>query len=505
MAVTSNYLALDLGAESGRGLLGRFDGRELALEDVHRFPNGPVRMLDTLYWDLPRLFDEIKTAMRKGAMHYGELDGVGVDTWGVDFGLIGRGDTLLGNPVNYRDARTNGMLEAAFKRVPRERIYEISGLQFLPFNTAYQLLALVLARSPLLDVAETLLMMPDLFGWLLTGRRAGERTDASTTQLLDPRAGTWSDELCHGLGLPRAILPELIEPGSVLGPLRLALVEEIGLARSVTVIAPATHDTASAVAAVPASTKSKSSSSSTDAPPDWCYLSSGTWSLLGVEVKHPVINAETMKYNFTNEGGVAGTTRLLKNIMGLWLVQECRRTWARAGRELSYEELLARAHVAPAFAALVDPDDSAFLSPGDMPARLAAFCVRTGQAPPVDEGALVRCCLESLALKYRWAIDRLETILGTTINTIHVVGGGTKNTLLCQFTADACGRPVHAGPVEATAIGNILMQAIGRGRLGSIADLRGVVARSFPVTVYEPRDTAAWTDAAGRFAALVPA
>jgi rhamnulokinase len=346
-------------------------------------------------------------------------------------------------------------------------------------------------------------MMPDVFGWLLTGRRAGERTDASTTQLLDPRTGTWSDELCQGLGLPRAILPELIEPGSVLGPLRPALVDEIGLARSVTVIAPATHDTASAVAAVPASTKSKSSSS--DAPPDWCYLSSGTWSLLGVEVKRPVINAETMKYNFTNEGGVAGTTRLLKNIMGLWLVQECRRTWARAGRELSYEELLARAHVAPAFAALVDPDDTAFLAPGDMPARLAACCTRTGQAPPADEGALVRCCLESLALKYRWAIDRLETILGTTIHTIHVVGGGTKNTLLCQFTADACGRPVHAGPVEATAIGNILMQAIGRGRLGSIADLRGVVARSFPVTVYEPRDTAAWTDAAGRFAALVPA
>jgi rhamnulokinase len=504
MATTSNYLALDLGAESGRGLLGRFDGRELSLEDVHRFPNGPVRMLDTLYWDLPRLFDEIKAALKKGARHDGELDGVGVDTWGVDFGLIGRGDTLLGNPVNYRDARTNGMLDEAFKRVPRERIYEITGLQFLPFNTLYQLLALVVAKSPLLDVAETLLMMPDVFGWLLTGRQAGERTDASTTQLLDPRTGTWSDELCQSLGIPRAILPDLIEPGSVLGPLRPALVEEIGLSRAVTVIAPATHDTASAVAAVPVSPRSKSSSSA-DAPPDWCYLSSGTWSLLGVELKHPVINAETLKYNFTNEGGVAGTTRLLKNIMGLWLVQECRRTWARAGREFSYEELLARAHVAPAFAALVDPDDAAFLAPGDMPARLAAFCSRTGQAPPGDEGALVRCCLESLALKYRWGIDRLETILGTKIHTIHTVGGGTKNTLLCQFTADACGRPVHAGPVEATAIGNILMQAVGRGRLGSIADLRGVVARSFPVTVYEPRDTAAWSDAAGRFAALVPA
>jgi rhamnulokinase len=501
MATTTDYLALDLGAESGRGLLGRFDGSQLALEEIHRFPNGPVKLLDTLYWDLPRLFDDIKTALRKAAASGATLDAIGVDTWGVDFGLVGRGDTLLGNPVHYRDARTDGMLEAAFARVPRARIYEITGLQFLPFNTIFQLLAMRRANSPLLDVAETLLMMPDLFGWLLTGRRAGERTDASTTQLLDPRTGTWSDELIKALDLPRAILPELIEPGSELGPLRASVAEEVGLARPVTVIAPGTHDTASAVAAVPAS--APSSLSAPSAPPDWCYLSSGTWSLLGVEVSQPVITAETMRYNFTNEGGVAGTTRLLKNIMGLWLVQESRRTWARLGREMTYEELTARAQVAPPFSALVDPDDPSFLSPGDMPARLAAFCSRTGQVPPGDEGGFVRCCLESLALKYRWTIERLEAILGTTIRTIHVVGGGTKNALLCQFTADACGRPVHAGPVEATAIGNILMQAIGRNKLGSIADLRAVVARSFPVTVYEPRDTAAWNDAAGRFQDLV--
>lgn len=497
---TTDYLALDLGAESGRGLLGRFDGHRLDLEEVHRFPNGPVKLLDTLYWDLPRLFAEIKVALGKATVSCpdGTLDGIGVDTWGVDFGLVGRGDTLLGNPVHYRDARTEGMLEAAFARVPRERIYEITGLQFLPFNTIYQLLALRRADSPLLESAETLLMMPDLLGWLLTGRRAGERTDASTTQLLDPRGGAWSDELCRALELPRAILPPLIEPGSELGPLRKSVVDEIGMSRPVTVIVPATHDTASAVAAVPAI-----SASSPSAPPDWCYLSSGTWSLLGVEVPRPVINAETMRYNFTNEGGVAGTTRLLKNIMGLWLVQESRRTWARAGRELTYEELTARAQVAPPFSSLVDPDDPSFLAPGDMPSRIAAFCARTGQAPPRDEGAFVRCCLEGLALKYRWTIERLEAILGTTIRTIHVVGGGSKNALLCQFTADACARPVHAGPVEATAIGNILMQAIGRKTLGSIADLRAVVARSFPVTVYEPRDTIAWSDAAGRFGELV--
>jgi rhamnulokinase len=505
MAATSNYLALDLGAESGRGLMGRFDGENLALEEVHRFANGPVQMLDSLYWDLPRLFEDVKIALRKGAAQVRSLDGIGVDTWGVDFGLVGRRETLLANPVHYRDARTNGMLEAAFARVPRERIYEITGLQFLPFNTVYQLLSLAESRSPLVEVAETLLLMPDLFGWLLTGRRAGERTNASTTQLLDARSGTWSDELCRELGLERAILPELIEPGSILGPLRASVAEELGLTAPVTVIAPATHDTASAVAAVPAAPAlTVMQATAPGAAPGWCYLSSGTWSLLGVEVPRPVINAETLKYNFTNEGGVGGTTRLLKNIMGLWLVQECRRTWARAGRDLSYEELTARAQAAVPLAALVDPDDTTFLAPGDMPARLAAFCTRTGQVPPRDEGAIVRCCLDSLALKYRWAIERLEAILGTPITTIHVVGGGTKNAVLCQLTADACCRPVHAGPVEATAVGNILMQAKGRGRLGSVADLRAVVARSFPVTVHEPHHTTAWTDATGRFAALVP-
>lgn len=448
MAKTSDYLALDFGAESGRGLLGKFDGERLVLEEVHRFPNGPVRMLDTLHWDLPRLFEEAKVALRKAAVANPGLDGVGVDTWGVDFGLVGKGDTLLGNPVHYRDARTDGMLEAAFRRVPRERIYEITGLQFMPFNTAYQLLAMRLAESPLLDTAETLLMMPDLFAWLLTGRRAGERTDASTSQLLDPRSGAWSDELCQGFNLPRRILPELIEPGTEIGPLRKSLTEELGIP-SVTVLAPATHDTASAVAAVP--TVRPPGVVDVVGPPDWCYLSSGTWSLLGVEVQHPVITAETLRANFTNEGGVAGTTRLLKNIMGLWLVQECRRTWARNGRDFSYEELLSLAEAARPFGALVDPDDPSFLAPGDMPSRLAAYCTKTGQTPPENEGAFARCALESLALKYRWTIERIEKILGTSIRTIHIVGGGSRNTLLCQFTADACGRMVLAGPVEATA------------------------------------------------------
>jgi rhamnulokinase len=498
MSATADYLALDLGAESGRGLLGRFDGHCLELEEIHRFANTPVKMLDTLYWDLPWLFREIKVALTKVTACTASLDSIGLDTWGVDFGLVGRGDTLLGNPVHYRDARTQGVCEVAFKCMSQQQLYEITGLQFLPFNTVYQLLALKLARSPLLEMAETLLMMPDLLGWLLTGQRAGEYTNASTTQLLDARTGNWSDTVCEALGLPVRILPHVIQPGSELGLLHESVVAETGMSQPVVVIAPGTHDTASAVAAVPIS-----SPVSVARLPDWCYLSSGTWSLLGAEVRQPVINAEAMRYNFTNEGGVAGTTRLLKNIMGLWLVQECRRTWARAGREMSYEQLIDRAQAARGFCALVDPDDASFLPPGDMPTRLRTYCSQTRQTPPADEGAIIRCCLESLALKYRWTIEHLESILGTRIQRIHVVGGGTKNTLLCQLTADACERPVHAGPVEATAIGNILMQAIGRKKLSSVAELRSVVGCSFPVTVYEPRTSNAWTDAAGRFNALV--
>jgi rhamnulokinase len=491
----SNYLALDLGAESGRGLHGRFDGERLTLDEVHRFPNGPVKMLDTIYWDLPGLFEEIKNALRKAASGGARFDGIGVDTWGVDFALIGRNDTLLGNPVHYRDCRTDGMLEAACTLVSRERIYEITGLQFLPFNTVFQLLALRKTASPLLEVAETMLLMADVFGWLLTGRRAVEYTNATTTQLLDARTRNWSDELCRGLELPRSLLPEIIEPGAELGPLRWDLAAEMGL-KGVPVIAPATHDTGSAVAAVPASSRNSG-------PPDWCYLSSGTWSLLGVEVREPIINEATRRHNFTNEGGVDGTIRLLKNIMGLWLVQECRRAWSREGRELSYEELIPRAEAAPAFRSLINPDDPSFLAPGDMPARIAAFCAKTGQPAPEKEGAFVRCALESLALKYRWTIERLEEITGGTIRTIHVVGGGARNSLLNQLTADATGRVVKAGPIEATAIGNILIQARARGRIGSLNELREVVERSFPVAIYEPIHASKWSDVIGKFDTLM--
>ena len=457
-------------------------------------------MVDTLHWDLPRLFDEIKIALRKAAAAHPGLDGVGVDTWGVDFGLVGRGETLLGNPVHYRDARTEGMIEAALERVPRERIYEITGLQFLPFNTVYQLLALRRAGSPLLEVAETLLMMPDLL------RLAPDRPHGPASGPTPRRrscstrgSGPGPTSSARRWTCPAAILPELIEPGTELGPLPASVAEEVGTAR---LLGPGAGD---ARHGQRRRRRAGGRARAPRGPPTGATSARGRGRCWASRSPAPVINAETLRHNFTNEGGVAGTTRLLKNIMGLWLVQECRRTWARAGRELSYDELIARAEAARPFAALVDPDDPSFLAPGDMPARLAAFCTRTGQPSPGDEGAFVRCALESLALKYRWTIERLEAILGTTIRTIHVVGGGSRNALLCQFTADACGRPVHAGPVEATAVGNVLMQAMARGRIGSLADARAVVARSFPVTTYEPRDASAWDDAAGRFAALIRA
>jgi len=486
----AKFLAFDLGAESGRGVMGFFDGKLLRLEDVHRFPNGPVRILDSLHWDVLRLFSEMKEALRLALQRYGaDLQGIGVDTWGVDFALIGRRDELLGNPYHYRDKRTDGMMEEAFRRVSKEEIFERTGIQFMKLNTLYQLLAMVVENSPLLEVAETLLMMPDLFHFWLTGRKVSEFTEATTTQFYDPRAKGWSKPLCEKLGLPYHILTEIIPPGTVIGDLLPSIASETG-AGPVPVIAPASHDTGSAVAAVPASTQ------------DYAYISSGTWSLMGVEVTEPIINAQSLALNFTNEGGVCGTFRFLKNIMGLWLVQECRRTWARGGEELSYAQLTEQAAAAKPFVSLIEPDHAAFLSPGDMPAEIRSFCQQTGQSVPEDKGAVIRCCLESLALKYRWTVESLEQIMGQKLSVIHLVGGGTQNRLLSQFTADATGRPAIAGPVEATAIGNILMQALARGYVSSLAQAREVIRNSFEVITYEPQNVAAWDEAYARFLAI---
>jgi rhamnulokinase len=490
MNATKKLLAIDLGAESGRGVLGSFDGQRFALDVVHRFPNGGVPTLDTLHWDVLRLHAEIVNALRLAAGRHGGADAVGVDTWGVDFALLGRGGTLLGNPRHYRDPHTEGVMEAAFQKVPKAEIYRRTGLQFMRINSLYQLLALQRDRSPLLDAAETLLFIPDLFHYFLTGIKVNEYTDASTSQMLDPHTRTWAYDVVQKFGLPTKMLGTIVPPGTVLGPLRTAVATDTGLA-PVPVVAPATHDTGSAVAAVPAR------------GPAWAFISSGTWSLLGAELPQPLVTDAALAANFTNEGGVAGTTRFLKNIMGLWLVQECRRAWEKAGHAYTYDQLVRLAEAAPAFASLVDPDDPAFLLPPNMPAALADFCRRTGQPAPAEPGAVVRCCLESLALKYRWVLAKLEGLVGRRLDVIHVVGGGSQNALLCQWTADACGRPVLAGPAEATALGNVLVQALGLGLLGSLADGREAVRRSVDLTTYEPRDAARWDEPAGRFANLV--
>jgi rhamnulokinase len=491
MAAVKKLLAFDLGAESGRGVLGLFDGGRLRLEVIHRFSNGPVRTLDTLHWDVLFLYSELLTGLRKCAAEQGGIDCLGIDTWGVDFALLGRDGTLLGNPRHYRDPHTENILDDAFRRVPRADIFRQTGIQIMRINSLFQLLALQRDRSPLLDVAETLLLIPDLLNYFLTGIKVNEFTNATTTQLYDPTARDWARQLIRTFGLPERIFGTIVPPATILGPLRPTVASETSIS-PVPVILPASHDTGSAVAAVPAETGR-----------NWCYLSSGTWSLMGAELDEPLINEEAQQYNFTNEGGVGGTVRFLKNIMGLWLVQECRRAWQRAGRDYGYDELARLASAASPFFVILNPDDPAFLLPTDMLAALADFCRRTGQPVPEGPGPIVRCALEGLALRYRWVLERLEELLGRRLDVIHIVGGGCQNTLLCQLTADACNRPVLAGPVEATAIGNVLVQAIGLGLLLSLAEAREVVRRSFEVCSYTPQNPQNWHEPYQRFLKLL--
>jgi rhamnulokinase len=489
------YLAIDMGASSGRHVAGLLDDSCLELSEIYRFENEPVRAAGHLYWDLLAQWQHVKAGLRAAkAQCPAEVASVGIDTWGVDFGLLGRGDELLGNPVAYRDSRTDGLMEEAFRVVPREEIFARTGLQFMQFNTLYQLWAMQRAGSPLLDVSEALLLMPDLFHWLLTGVRSNEVTNATTTQFYDPQSGGWATDLLERFDLPGRLLGPLSPPGTKLGPLARHVAEETGWS-NLQVVLPGTHDTASAVAAVPAA-------SPPSQQPDWCYISSGTWSLMGVEVPRPVINDKCLALNFTNEGGIGGTTRLLKNIAGLWLVQQCRRVWNLEGKNYSWDDLTRMAAAARPLESIVDPDDASFLAPLNMPEAIREYCRRTGQTVPDDEGAVIRCALESLALRYRQVHGWLEELVGSRIETIHVVGGGTNNRDLCQATADACGRLVLAGPVEATAIGNVLVQAVADGALGTIADARAVVRASFPPQRYEPRTSAAWDEAYERFLKL---
>ena len=490
------FLAADLGASSGRVVAGLFAGGKLALEEVYRFDNGGVQLAGRMQWDLLNQWSHIQRGLRAaGKVYGGQVASIGVDTWGVDFGLLGRGDELLGNPYHYRDARTAGIFDKAFAIVSREEIFAQTGLQFMEFNTLYQLLAMKLANSPLLDAAESFLMMPDLFHWLLTGEKGNEFTDASTTQFYNPLTNTWAEGMLRKFGIPTHIFGPLLQPGTRLGPLRQEIAEDTGLA-GVSVVLPGTHDTASAVMAVPAA-------SQPGAKPTWCYISSGTWSLMGVESPRPIINDRCYQLNFTNEGGVGGTTRVLKNIAGLWLVQECRRIWKQDGHEYGWEELTRRAGKATPLASLINPDDPSFSSPKDMPAAIRDYCSRTSQPVPESEGAVIRCALESLALRYRMVLGFLEELVGGRLDTIHIVGGGAQNRLLNQMAADACNRQVIAGPVEATAIGNVMMQAVASGAVGSIAQAREVIKSSFKVQEYAPKHPAHWDEAYERFKKLL--
>jgi rhamnulokinase len=484
------FLAFDLGAESGRAVLGHLKDDKLTLEEVHRFPNRPLNVRDTLHWDALGIWRELQTAMDD--LGDVEIAGIGLDTWGVDFGLLDSQGTLLGNPVAYRDSRTDGMMERAFETVPRAEVFERTGIQFMQLNSLFQLLAMAEAGSPILETAETFLAMPDLLNYWMTGRAVSEFTIATTTQCYDPRAGDWAREMVEKLGIPARIFPEIVRPGEVLGELQnYAVGDTVAPMAGTPVIAVGCHDTASAVAAVPA------------AGEKFAYLSSGTWSLMGAEIREPIINDLSLRYNFTNEGGVYGTFRFLKNIMGLWLVQECRRTWAAQGDAYDYGEMTEMAAAAPAFGPLVDPDADDFFAPGDMPSRIAAFCERTGQKVPGTHAEILRCALESMALKYRRTLRQLEEMLGYELDTIHIVGGGSQNTLLNQLAADATGCTVLTGPIEATAAGNVLVQAIATGHLDSLEEGRELVRRSFPIERYEPNPSPEWDAAYERFMEIV--
>jgi rhamnulokinase len=477
------YVAFDFGAESGRAVLGHLHSGILTINEVHRFSNEPVTYGESVHWDVSRLWFETRSAL--SMLEDSQLSGIGVDTWGVDYALLGEHGELLQNPYHYREPANVAAMADVLREVPREEIYAITGIQFMPINTLNQLFAAKTQRPRLLAAADRLLMIPDLFNYWLTGRVLCEFTIASTTQMVNAVTRGWSRQLMERLGLPARLPAEMIEPGSVIGPL-LPGVSSFDSLAGTPVIASAAHDTASAVAAI-------------TARDDTAFLSSGTWSLVGIELDAPILTPKALQLNFSNEGGVGRTTRLLKNVMGLWMIQCCRRSWAEMGRRFTYGELMEAAGREPGFNHLIDPDDGSFIRPDDMPAAIDRFCAKTGQPSPSTPGGYARAILDSLALKYRLVIRNLETLTGRRITQIRIIGGGSKNRLLNQFTADATGLRVLAGPTEATALGNIAVQMLATGAVSSIADARAIIDRSFPTEVFEPCDLDPWDREAPRF------
>lgn len=474
-------LAFDFGASSGRAILGLYDGSKLNLEETHRFSNDPVSINGSLYWDVLRLFYEIKRGIVETA-HKGHKDiaSIGIDTWGVDYGLLDCQGNLLANPYHYRDERTNGMIDKAIEMAGRDYIFGKTGIEIVWFNTLYQMLSMVESHAPALEKAETLLLMPDLFNYFLTGVKSTEYTIASTTQMYNVAEDAWANDLMEKFGIPKSIFTNVVKPGTVIGSMKKELSEELGVG-SIPVVAVASHDTGSAAVSVPV----------TDGE-DYAFISCGTWSIMGVQTDKPVINQRSMELNFTNEGGV-GKILLMKNIMGLWLIQECKRQWEiDDGQKTSFDELEQAAREAKPFVSFVDPDDLLFVAPNNMPSKIAQFCEQTNQPVPQTKGEFIRCIAQSLALKYRMTVECLEDILGRKLGTIHMVGGGIKDKLICQFTANATKRDVITGPVEATAIGNNLVQLMALGELKNISEARALVRNSFDVTHYQADGELDW-------------
>ncbi|MFC5649203.1 rhamnulokinase family protein [Paenibacillus solisilvae] len=488
MSLLSTVLAFDLGASSGRALIGEFiqsddDAKpKLQLKEIHRFPNQPIQVGNHLHWDILRLLHEIKTGIRIAFQEGYKPQTLGIDTWGVDFGLLDRNGELLGSPYHYRDAQTEGLIEEVDGMIGRDVLFQQGGLQFMPFNTIYQLYAMKKASSPKLDMAQTLLLTPDLLAYFLTGKRNCEFTMATTTQLFDPRKQAWNTGLMDRLGIPSRLFLEPVAPGTAIGPLSDVVCRELEVP-PIQVVAVGTHDTESAITAVPAGDER------------FAYLVCGTWSLLGTELKEPLLTPETLSLEFSNEGGVGGTYQLLKNIMGLWILQECKREWDEQGTVISYEELAQLAENAEPFRSLIQPDDPRFYSPSGMVEKIRSFCQETDQPVPKTKGQIARCILESLALRYREALEQAEKLTGNVFSGLHMVGGGIQNKLLCRLTAGALGRPVWAGPVEASAIGNMLMQLVSRGHCDGLLSARKLSAASFPVMSYEPEETESWNQA----------
>lgn len=487
--MTKRVLAFDFGASSGRAIIGCFDGDKITLEEVHRFSNDPVSVGGTVYWDVLRLFYEIKQGIIKAKIA-GGFDSIGIDTWGVDFGLIDSEGKLMENPVHYRDARTVGLVDEAFKTMPKEKLYGITGIQFMELNTLFQLISLKKYRPWMLERADKMLFMPDLFGYMLTGKMCAEYSIASTSQLIDLDNRTWSKEILDAFGIKESVFAPLVQPGTVLGELSKEICEECGV-DPVPVISVCGHDTQSAITSVPCEDG------------DFAFLSSGTWSLFGTELDKPIVNETSMNINITNEGGFDGSTGFLKNIIGLWLIQESRRQWKREGKEYSYADLEKLALAAEPFKCFIDPDAPEFVPHGNIPERVREFCCKTGQYVPETVGEIMRCIYESLAMKYRLTFEKLRECTERDYPVIHVIGGGTKDGLLCQMTASSCDRTVKAGPIEATVMGNVAVQLMSDGSVKNIGQARKIVADSSELKTFEPKDTDKWAGAYEDFLKVV--